>query len=103
MSRVDYSMIPTCIFCSNQGIKTQVEGNQPLEACPIVTGDTGLMLSHERGTAKSFLRNTHAHFFRLPHGSERSKPDIYVFIRTNPLLGCQGESDDVIGSKSQYS
>ena len=53
MSRDDYSMIPTCIFRSNQGIKTQVEGNQPLEACPIATGDAGLMLSHERGTGKS--------------------------------------------------
>ena len=100
MSRVDYSMIPTRIFRSNQGIKTQVEGNQPLEAFPIVTGDTGLMLSHERGTAKSFLRNTHAHFFRLPHGSERSKRDINIFIRT-PVS--QGDSDDVIGSKSQCS
>ena len=29
MSRDDYSMIPTCIFRSNQGVKTQVEGNQP--------------------------------------------------------------------------
>ena len=44
MSRDDYLMIPTCIFRSYQGTKTQVEGNQPLEACPIATGDTGLML-----------------------------------------------------------
>ena len=98
MSRDDYSMIPTRIFRSNQGIKTQVEGNQPLEACPIVTGDTGLMLSHERGTGKSFLRTTHAHFFRLPHGLERLKRDIYIYsFEPNPVLGCQGHSDDVIG------
>ena len=98
MSRDDYSMIPTRIFRSNEGIKTQVEGNQPLEACPIVTGDTGLMLSHERGTGKSFLRTTHAHFFRLPHGLERLKRDIYIYsFEPNPVLGCQGHSDDVIG------
>ena len=63
MSRDDYLMIPTRIFHSNQGIMTQVEGNQPLKACPITTGDMVLMLSHERGTGKSFLRTTHAHFF----------------------------------------
>ena len=86
MSRDDYSMIPTRTFRSNQGIKTQVEGNQPLEACPIATGDTGLMLSHERGTGKSFLRTMHAHFFRLPHGLERSKRDIYIFIRPQSIF-----------------
>ena len=48
---------------------------------------------------KPKTRTTHAHFFRLPHGSERSKRDIYIFIRTHPFLGCQGDSDDVIGSK----
>ena len=63
MSRDDYLMIPTRIFHSNQGIMTQVEGNQPLKTCPITTGDMVLMLSHERGTGKSFLRTTHAHFF----------------------------------------
>ena len=90
MSRDDYSMIPTRIFRSNQGIKTQVEGNQPLEACPIATGDTGLMLSHERGTGKSFLRTTHAHFFRLSHGLERSKRDRYIFIRTQSTFRLSG-------------
>ena len=77
MSRDDYLMIPTRIFHSNQGIMTQVEGNQPLKACPITTGDMVLMLPHERGTGKSFLRTTNAHFFRLPHGMERLKRDSF--------------------------
>ena len=82
MSRDDYSMIPTRIFRSNQGIKTQVEGNQPLEACPIATGDAGLMLSHEKGDWEVIFKNYACAFFRLPHGLERSKRDRYIFIRT---------------------
>ena len=96
-------MIPTRIFRSNQGIKTQVEGNQPLEACPIATGDTGLMLSHERGTGKSFLRTTHAHFLGY-HMDWKDRNVTYIYsFEPNSLLGCQGDSDDVIGSKNQYS
>ena len=80
MSRDDYSMIPTRIFHSNQGIKTQVEGNQPLEACPIATGDAGLMLSHERGTGKSFLRTMHGHFLGYHMDwKDRNVTDIYSF------------------------
>ena len=97
MSPVDYSMIPTRIFRSNQGIKTQVQRNQPLETCPIVTGDTGLMLSHERGTAKSFLRNTHAHFLGY-HMDREDRNVTYLYsFEPNPVLGCQGNCDDVIG------
>ena len=34
-------------------------------------------------------------FLRLPHGLERSKRNRYIFIRTHdPLIGCQGDSDD---------
>ena len=44
---------------------------------------------------KPKARTTHAHFFRLPHGLERSKRDIHIHL----VLGCQGDSDDVIGSK----
>ena len=101
MSRDDYSMIPTRIFRSNQGIKTQVEGNQPLEACPIATGDAGLMLSHERGTGKSFLRTTHVHFLGY-HMDWKDWNVTDIYIRTQSTLGCLGDSDDVIGSKSQY-
>ena len=82
MSRDDDSMIPTRIFRSNQGIKTQVEGNQPLEACPIAMGDTGLMLTREGGWEVIF-KNYACAFFRLPHGLERSKRDRYIFIRTH--------------------
>ena len=54
MSRDDYLMISTRIFHSNKGIMTQVEGNQPLKACPITTGDMVLMLSHEGGLGSHF-------------------------------------------------
>ena len=33
---------------------------------------------------------------------DRNVTDIYSF-ETNPLLCCQGDSDDVIGSKNQHS
>ena len=63
MSRDDYLMIPTRIFHSNQGIMTQVEGNQPLKACPITTRDMVLMLSHERGTWEVIFKNYTCAFF----------------------------------------
>ena len=54
----------------------------------------------QKNPKKPKTRTTHAHFFRLPHGLERSKRDIYIFIWTQSSLGCQGDSDDVIESES---
>ena len=50
---------------------------------------------------KTKNKNYACAFFRLPHGSERSTY-IYSF-EPNPVLGCQGDNGDVIGSMSQYS
>ena len=41
-------------------------------------------------TKKPKTRTTHAHFFTLPHGSERSKRYIYIFIRTQFIFRLSG-------------
>ena len=52
-------------------------------------------------TTKNQKQELRMRIFRLPHGSERSTY-IYSF-EPNPVLGCQGDNGDVIGSMSQYS
>ena len=39
---------------------------------------------------KPKTRTTHAHFFTLQHGSERSKRYIYIFIRTQSIFRLSG-------------
>ena len=44
----------------------------------------------QKKTKNPKTRTTHAHFFRLPHGLERSKRDIYIFIRTQHSFRLSG-------------
>ena len=61
---------------------------QPLNQLPFPFQVKKNKKKQEKNKKKKTKKNpktriTHAHFFRLPHGSERSKRDIY--IHSNPI------------------
>ena len=55
-------------------------------------------------TKKNQKQELRMRIFLGYHMDRKDRNVTYIYsFEPNPLLGCQGDNDDVIGSKSQYS